>query len=304
MKSPLVTIGIPTYNRATGLRKTLEQVTTQTYSNLEILVSDNASVDPNVQSVIHEFALTDRRIRPFLQTENIGAARNFRFVLKASSGDFFMWASDDDHHSCDFVERCLGGFALHGKTVGSIMTQAVVHNRVSGIVSSIPVPDFPSEDDLFQNLRRHLQAPLPTLIYGLHRREAISWFENAASYDWFDCFFVSKILLSGFEVRAIPGSVGYTAGVDSEVYTPKPMNVRSDGLFEYMPYLRQTLCEVFQSTRLNTRQKLVLSSIVAEFAMRNFSRWEYSKRPIQSRATKIFLLPTAKILKQALSFCN
>lgn len=303
MKAPLVTIGIPTYNRATGLRRTLEQVTDQTYSNLEILISDNASPDPNVQDIIREFASRDRRIRPFLQNVNLGATGNFRFVLKASNGEYFMWASDDDHHCRDFVERCVGQFDLHGNTVGSVMTQAAVHNRVSGIVSPMSVPEFPCCKDLFRKLRHHLQAPVPTLIYGLHRREAIRWFEDAASYDWFDCFFVTKILLGGFDVRIITDYLGYTAGIDSEVYTPKPMKVRCHALFEYMPYVKETLREIFQSDRLKKREKAMLSSIVAEFSMRNFSHWERAKRPVRARATKIFLLPPAKILRQALSSC-
>lgn len=41
----LVSIGIPTYNRASTLRRTLESVIAQDYANLEIIISDNASTD-------------------------------------------------------------------------------------------------------------------------------------------------------------------------------------------------------------------------------------------------------------------
>lgn len=304
MKNPLVTIGIPTYNRADGLRRTLEQVTAQSYSNLEVLVSDNASPDPSVQEVVREFTSRDRRIRSFLQAKNLGASNNFRFVLKASTGDLFMWASDDDHHCVNFVERCVEQFDGLGSTVGSVMTQASVHNRVTGVVSRLTISDFPRCNNLFGNLCHHLQSPVPTLIYGLHRRDAIRWFEEAAIYDWFDCFFSTKILLSGYDIRVIPDYMGYTAGIDSEVYLPKPVNARCHALFEYLPYARATLREIARSKGLKAREKIALSSIVAEFTTRNFSYWERQKRPIQARTAKVLLLPPVKVLRQAIgSYC-
>jgi glycosyltransferase involved in cell wall biosynthesis len=303
MKSPLVTIAIPTYNRPEGLHRTLEEVTNQSYTNLEILVSDNASPDPQVQSVIRKFASRDIRIQPFLQAENIGAGRNFRFVLKASTGDFFMWASDDDHHSADFVERCIKKFDTQGDAVGTVMTKASVHNRFTGVVSDLVLSDFSNSSSLFRKLRMHLQSPVPTFIYGLHRRDAIRWFEDSESYDWLDCFFVTRLLLSGYDIGVIHDCVGYAAGIDTQEYTPKPMKARNHALFEYMPYARATISEIIRSKTLRFHEKVALSSVVAEFTMRNFSHWERQKRPIQSRAAKVFLLPPAKIFRQAINSC-
>src|ERR1700688_2286292 len=105
---PLVSVGIPTYNRPVGLRRTLEFICGQTYSNIEIIVSDNASLDPGTKSVAEEFAARDERIKYFRQRANIGAMENFRFVLAKASGDYFMWAADDDEWDPRFVETCLG----------------------------------------------------------------------------------------------------------------------------------------------------------------------------------------------------
>lgn len=48
--NPLVSIGIPTYNRPQRLRKTLAGITCQTYSNLEIIVSNNCSSNDKLWS--------------------------------------------------------------------------------------------------------------------------------------------------------------------------------------------------------------------------------------------------------------
>jgi glycosyltransferase involved in cell wall biosynthesis len=53
---PLVSVGIPCYNRPEGLKRTLECITGQTYKNLEIIVSDNCSPDPEVERVGREYA--------------------------------------------------------------------------------------------------------------------------------------------------------------------------------------------------------------------------------------------------------
>src|ERR1700722_11490914 len=90
-KSPLVSVGIPTYNRADGLRRTLRDICRQTYSNLEIIVSDNASPGEETEAVIREFADTDPRIKYYRQSSNKGAIANFRFVLANSTGEYFMW---------------------------------------------------------------------------------------------------------------------------------------------------------------------------------------------------------------------
>lgn len=94
---PLVSVGIPTYNRPDGLKRTLECILAQTYTNLEILVSDNASPNPEVEKIAREFASRDSRIIYYRQEENKGAVFNFKFVLKQAHGKFFMWAADDDY---------------------------------------------------------------------------------------------------------------------------------------------------------------------------------------------------------------
>ena len=104
---PLVSIGLPTYNRPSGLKVALERITTQTYPALEIIVSDNHSDNAeSIISIIDHFA--DDRIKFYRQSSNIGAVPNFNFVLQKSSGEFFMWAADDDYfESNDIVEKLL-----------------------------------------------------------------------------------------------------------------------------------------------------------------------------------------------------
>ena len=103
---PLVSIGLPAYNRPESLKVVLESLLNQTYKNIEIIVSDNGSENPEVEKLVNEFVQSDKqeRIRYFRQSENKGPAFNFQFVLDQARGKYFLWNADDDIRSNDFIE--------------------------------------------------------------------------------------------------------------------------------------------------------------------------------------------------------
>lgn len=114
---PLVTVGIPTYNRAAGLERTLNCILQQTYANLEIIVSDNCSTDANVLALLQKFAAADSRIKFFIQEKNISIVPNFQFLLDQASGQYFMWAADDDFWDANYIEVCVKGLEEHKDVV-------------------------------------------------------------------------------------------------------------------------------------------------------------------------------------------
>jgi glycosyltransferase involved in cell wall biosynthesis len=103
---PLISVGLPTYNRAAGLKRAIESVLAQDYPNLELIISDNASTD-ETQTICEDFCRRDNRIRYLRQASNIGLTANFEAVWKAARGEFFMWLADDDWIDRDYVSRCL-----------------------------------------------------------------------------------------------------------------------------------------------------------------------------------------------------
>jgi glycosyltransferase involved in cell wall biosynthesis len=89
----LVTIAIPTYNRANYLRDAIRSAVHQSYKNIEIIISNNNSID-DTESILKEF--NDGRIRYFKQNKNISMPDNWNFCLEQAKGDFFLLLSDDD----------------------------------------------------------------------------------------------------------------------------------------------------------------------------------------------------------------
>jgi glycosyltransferase involved in cell wall biosynthesis len=107
---PLVSIGIPTYNRPLGLHRVLQEVTSQTYSNIEIIISDNHSPESETETIARKFMQHDQRIRYFRQDENIGSFNNYMFLFEQSQGEYFTWLCDDDFRSPDYIESCMNEF--------------------------------------------------------------------------------------------------------------------------------------------------------------------------------------------------
>lgn len=90
---PLVTIAIPTRDRCGHLRRAVSSALAQTYTRLEVIVSDNASTD---ETAAYLAALHDPRIRVLLQPVNLGLNGNWRACLDAARGEYFLLLSDDD----------------------------------------------------------------------------------------------------------------------------------------------------------------------------------------------------------------
>jgi glycosyltransferase involved in cell wall biosynthesis len=94
---PKISIGIPTFNRRDYVLEAIHSTLAQTYPNIEIIVSDNASTDDTWQ---HLSALASKSPDPRLvllrQTTNLGMTGNFNAALSAATGEYFLLLSDDD----------------------------------------------------------------------------------------------------------------------------------------------------------------------------------------------------------------
>jgi glycosyltransferase involved in cell wall biosynthesis len=88
-----VTIGIPTINRSKLALRAIRSALAQTYANIEVIVSDDASTDDTVERIRE---IQDPRIVLFEQRQRLGLVGNFDFCLRHATGEFFLLLGDDD----------------------------------------------------------------------------------------------------------------------------------------------------------------------------------------------------------------
>jgi len=106
MGHPTVSIGMPVYNGANYVRRSVQSLLAQDYEDFELLISDNASTD-ETESICRELAESDGRIRYFRNETNVGASRNYNKVFRLANGAFFKWAAHDDECHRTMLRRCV-----------------------------------------------------------------------------------------------------------------------------------------------------------------------------------------------------
>ncbi len=161
---PLVSIVLPTYNRASYLAGAIRSVLKQSYSHWELIITDNGSVD-ETPKIIASFS--DPRIRSVRQTQNLGAVANWSAGFNMAQGEFLAFLSDDDRLAPRFI-------ANHLARLKSDPALAVVFSRyevrsANGDLISVKNSDW----------ERELRCgPTELLRYAL----AKSWFVGASLY--------------------------------------------------------------------------------------------------------------------------
>jgi glycosyltransferase involved in cell wall biosynthesis len=100
---PKVSIGMPVYNGERFIRKALDSLLAQTFTDFELIISDNASTDGTFE-ICKEYVAKDKRIKYIRQIENKGMNFNFIFLCRIARGDYFMWAASDDLWDREFIQ--------------------------------------------------------------------------------------------------------------------------------------------------------------------------------------------------------
>ncbi len=85
---------IPTWNRCDLLKEAIQSIINQSFTDFEIIISDNCSTD-NTRGVVEQFK--DNRIKYFLQQNHISATDNYNYAYSKSSGDYVILIGDDDY---------------------------------------------------------------------------------------------------------------------------------------------------------------------------------------------------------------
>ena len=114
-----LSIGLPVYNGELFIERSIESILAQTFTDFELIISDNASTD-STQEICQNFSKKDDRIQIFKQEKNIGIHRNFYFLLSQAKGKYFAWAAVDDYLDKDFMEKNLKVLESHNSIVSSI----------------------------------------------------------------------------------------------------------------------------------------------------------------------------------------
>jgi glycosyltransferase involved in cell wall biosynthesis len=122
---PRVVALVPTWRAAEFLAETLDTLAAQTWPNLEILISDDASPDATAE-IAAAYAARDPRFRLMRQPRNLGWTGNVNALLAAARGDYLLFAFQDDHLAPTYLERCVAALETNPRAVIAYSDLALV----------------------------------------------------------------------------------------------------------------------------------------------------------------------------------
>ena len=191
----LVSIGLPTYNRAVSLRRAIDSALAQDYQPIELIISDNGSTD-ETEAICRAAAGRDSRIKYLRQPENRGAAANFQAVLDHARGDFFLWLADDDWLGQSYVARCVE--VLEANSDHALVCGQARYYDDDKIVSAEPGINLLAHAAANRVLDYYAHVSGNGAFYGVMRRAHISRIPPHAGFggDWLmiaDMAFLGKL---------------------------------------------------------------------------------------------------------------
>jgi O-antigen biosynthesis protein len=168
---PTVTIALPAFNAEEYLAESIQSLLDQTFTDFELIISDNASED-STGDVCREFAARDRRIRYYRHQTNIGANHNYCSMLEESRGEYFLLASDHDLWAAGTVEHYLKEISSKEGAVLVYSPATVIGG--SGEVLRVDPPDVPTNLGMFSTFLNVISGKITAnAVYGLVKADIL-----------------------------------------------------------------------------------------------------------------------------------
>jgi glycosyltransferase involved in cell wall biosynthesis len=194
--TPLLSIGLFVYNGERFLEETLDSILNQTFTDFELIISDNASTD-RTGEISQAYAGRDDRIRYYRSEKNMGAGWNIRRVYELATGKYFKWAAADDLLEPEFLRRCVEALDRDPDcVVAYARTKEVDEN--GAFIQNHELPVYPNSSDPVARFREMLLTyHMCYQIFGVMRMAALRQLPPQGSYVNSDGVLLAQLSLLG-----------------------------------------------------------------------------------------------------------
>jgi glycosyltransferase involved in cell wall biosynthesis len=169
---PLVSVGLPVHNGERFLVDALDSLLSQDLEDIEVIISDNASVD-STAAIAQHYRTRDARVRYVRHAQQRGAAFNFNYVARAASGRYFKWAAHDDVCAPAFLSTCVAALEADRGVVLAYPLASEIDEKGARL-RDFPAYRFADERRPSDRVRSFLrERPACLEVYGVMRRRAL-----------------------------------------------------------------------------------------------------------------------------------
>jgi glycosyltransferase involved in cell wall biosynthesis len=137
IKLPLITIVIVSYNHSNYLIECLNSIQSQTYSNIDLIVADDASTDNSVQVIENWLLKNNIKAKKNFHKKNTGVAQILNECIELAEGKYIKLIAADDflEHTC--IEKSVAFFEQEDPHYGMLFTDVYTINNDSAIIPDI-----------------------------------------------------------------------------------------------------------------------------------------------------------------------
>ncbi len=173
---PALSVGLAVRNDPQGVRRCIESVLSQDFTDIELVICDNASDDDTV-ATLEEYARADRRVTVAVNPVNIGLHENMNRVLELSGGTLFRWISADDWLEPAALSECVRALERRPDAVG-VTSGFTIHTPGAAPRYEQYAGEFPSSPEASRRFERmlwffHAGDAKYDPVYGVYRREQL-----------------------------------------------------------------------------------------------------------------------------------
>lgn len=193
-KQPKVSIGIPVFNGTDYLAEALDSILAQTYTNFEIVISDNGSTD-GTPELCQAYAARDARIHFHRHDVNRGATWNYNRVFELAQGQYFRWHGHDDIIAPTYLERCVAVLEAEPDVVVAYPKSVIIDGDSKIIRTHEDNMDL-RQDGADQRILGFLPG-LCHPVFGLIRRDVLAETDLIGNFVGSDEVLLWQLLLAG-----------------------------------------------------------------------------------------------------------
>ena len=193
---PRLSVGVPVYNGEEYLAQALDSLLAQTYTDFELIVSDNASTD-GTEEICRERAAADPRVRYVRQPRNISMAPNHNVLVQLARGELFKWGSHDDVYASTLLEKCVAALDREPDAVLAHSYTAIIERGDPNVARPLVYPLTSSSPHPSERFRSLLYDNGGDDDYGVIRLDALRRVRLYGSHYRADRTLVAELALHG-----------------------------------------------------------------------------------------------------------
>ena len=293
--SPTLSVGLAVRNGVDVIGRCIESIVSQDFTDLELVISDNAS-DDGTFGLLEEYARADRRIRPSVNKVNIGLHENMERVLELSHGEFFRWISSDDWLEPGALTRCVRALKTHEEAIG-VTTNFIIHTADRSARRKEYEGEFPTSPDPARRFERmlwffHAGDEKYDPMYAVYRRDVLLRSHRLRPSEQTDWLLSAELALLGpiihLDRRLANRTRAYPANVDRAAIRRRLDPIRGEELKSSTQRLHRDLLALVMAADLTEEQvrrckRALRRFAVAEIAHRGRAQVSQTRRRLARR---------------------